>query len=153
MKKNLTHARTCVYNCNYHIIWTVKYRRKVITPDVEIRLREIMLQTAANCGFSIHEMESGGQDHVHLFVSAHPKLSASYIVRALKSATGQLILKEFPAVKANLPDGHLWGASYYVETIGTENEDSILSYIQEQDKEPGYDGRKNKKRKALRTTK
>ena len=23
------HGRTCVYNINYHIVWCVKYRRKV----------------------------------------------------------------------------------------------------------------------------
>ena len=67
MEKKLIHARTCVYNCNYHIIWTVKYRRKVITPDVENRLKEIMYQTAENCNFTIHELEAGGQDHIHLF--------------------------------------------------------------------------------------
>ena len=152
MEKELIHARTCVYNCNYHIIWTVKYRRKVITPDVENRLKEIMYQTAENCSFTIHELEAGGQDHIHLFVSAHPKISVSYIVRALKSATGQLLLKEFPAVKKQLWGGHLWGPSYYVETIGSVNENAILQYIQEQDKEPG-DGRKHKKHKAVRETK
>ena len=30
--KQYIHARTCVYNINYHIVWCVKYRRKVITP-------------------------------------------------------------------------------------------------------------------------
>jgi REP element-mobilizing transposase RayT len=26
-KNGLTHARTCVYNVNYHMVWSVKYRR------------------------------------------------------------------------------------------------------------------------------
>lgn len=34
-KNNLKHARTCVYNINYHIVWSVKYRRKIITPEIE----------------------------------------------------------------------------------------------------------------------
>ena len=27
-------ARTCVYNLNYHIVWCVKYRRKVLTQQI-----------------------------------------------------------------------------------------------------------------------
>ncbi|MCR5112508.1 MAG: transposase, partial [Acholeplasmatales bacterium] len=37
-KINLIHARTCVYNVNYHIVWSVKYRRKVLTSTIEKRL-------------------------------------------------------------------------------------------------------------------
>ncbi len=151
MKKKLTHARTCVYNCNYHIIWTVKYRRKVLTADIEARLKKIVFWTASNCDFVVHEVEVGERDHVHIFASAHPKVSASYIVRSLKSSTGQLLLKEFPSLHDNLWGGHLWSPSYYVETIGSVNEDAIHQYLQEQDKEPGYDGR-CKKYKALRKT-
>jgi len=132
--KKLTHARTCVYNCNYHIIWTVKYRQKVLTRDVESRMKEIILQTAENCGFTVAEIEVGESDHVHLFVSAHPKVSVSYIVRSLKSSTGQLLLKEFPSIRKKLWSGHLWGPSYYVETIGSTNENAVRQYICDQQK-------------------
>ena len=33
-EKNYIHARTCVYNMNYHIVWTTKYRRKVLTSEI-----------------------------------------------------------------------------------------------------------------------
>ena len=28
-KGNLKYERTCMYNINYHIVWSVKYRRKM----------------------------------------------------------------------------------------------------------------------------
>ena len=34
----LKHGRTCVFNINYHIVWSTKYRRKVLTPNIENRL-------------------------------------------------------------------------------------------------------------------
>ncbi|MBS3983942.1 MAG: transposase, partial [Dethiobacter sp.] len=37
-KDNLIRGRTCVYNVNYHIVWSVKYRRKVLTAEVEAYL-------------------------------------------------------------------------------------------------------------------
>ncbi|MEE0295874.1 MAG: IS200/IS605 family transposase, partial [Lachnospiraceae bacterium] len=30
MKENLIHYRTCVCNINYHMVWSVKYRRKIL---------------------------------------------------------------------------------------------------------------------------
>lgn len=41
------HARTCVYNIHYHIVWCVKYRRKVLTPDIEKSLQQILHYVAA----------------------------------------------------------------------------------------------------------
>lgn len=58
-KTNLKHARTCVYNINYHIVWSVKYRRKIITPEVESYMRELISQIAEDKGFEVAEFESG----------------------------------------------------------------------------------------------
>ncbi len=35
LKPNVKRARTCIYNCNYHIVFSTKYRRKVLTVEVE----------------------------------------------------------------------------------------------------------------------
>ncbi|HHY75070.1 MAG TPA: hypothetical protein GX497_18000 [Bacillus bacterium] len=35
MKKQIIQARTCVYNVHYHIVWLVKYRRKVLFKEIE----------------------------------------------------------------------------------------------------------------------
>ena len=42
------HGRTCVYNINYHIVWCVKYRRKVLTPQISDKLYELN-----NLGFEV----------------------------------------------------------------------------------------------------
>ena len=39
----LRHGRTCVFNINYHIVWSTKYRRKVLNTDIEKRLKEILI--------------------------------------------------------------------------------------------------------------
>ena len=125
MMNNLIHARTCVYNVNYHVVWSTKYRRKVLNYEVESRLKEILLQVAKDKDFIIHEMEVGEQDHIHLFVSSHPKLSISYIVKMMKAISGRLLMREFPEIEKYLWKGELWNPSYYVETIGSVSEESI----------------------------
>ena len=132
---NLKHGRTCVYNINYHIVWSTKYRRKVLDSKIEQRLKEILIIVGNKKGFEIAEIEVGQQDHVHVFVSAIPKISISYIAKMLKGISGRLILKEFPEIQEKLWNGELWNPSYYVETIGSISEEAIRKYIQNQEKE------------------
>jgi len=131
----LIHGRTCVFNINYHIVWSTKYRRKVLTPNIENRLKEILINVGKIKGFDIAEIEVGTQDHVHVFVSAIPKISISYIAKMLKGISGRLLLKEFPEISNKLWNGELWNPSYYVETIGSISEEAIRQYIQNQEKE------------------
>ena len=132
---NLRHGRTCVYNVNYHIVWSTKYRRKVLNDKVEKRLKEVLQIVAHKKGFEIAEIEVGQQDHVHVFVSSIPKISISYIAKMLKGISGRLLMKEFPEIHGKLWNGELWNPSYYVETIGSISEEAIRKYIQNQEKE------------------
>ena len=75
----LRHGWTCFFNINYHIVWSTKYRRKVLNTDIERRLKEILIDVGKQKGFEIAEIEVGMKDHVHVFVSAIPKISISYI--------------------------------------------------------------------------
>lgn len=106
-KNNLTHARTCVYNINYHIVWSVKYRRKIITPEVESYMRDLIQEIAHDKGFIVDEFEAGNEDHVHLFVSAPPKLSPSLIVQYLKGITGRKLYDRFPDLRSKLWKGEV----------------------------------------------
>ena len=88
MKNNLVHYRTCVCNINYHVVWSVNYRRKLLTPDIEAFMKELVQQIASGKGLTVHLFECGDGDHVHCFVSAPPKLSVTNIVKYLKGITG-----------------------------------------------------------------
>ena len=84
MKENLIYSRTCVYNINYHVVWSVKYRRKILSAEIEIYLKELVQKIACDKGFTVHLFEVGEGDHIHCFVSAPPKLSVTDIVKYLK---------------------------------------------------------------------
>lgn len=131
-KNNLKRARTCVYNINYHIVWSVKYRRKVLTEKIEKYLKETFREIAKQKGFTVIMSEIGEQDHVHVFVSAHPKIAPSYMVKMLKGISGRKLLLQFSEIKQQLWKGKLWSSSYYIETIGSSSEDVIKKYIAKQ---------------------
>lgn len=132
--KKLTHARTCVYNVNYHIIWSVKYRRPILSEVIEKRLKEIAFEIADDKDFIIHQIEVGEMDHVHVFVSAHPKIAPSYVVKMLKGITGRKLFIEFPEIKEKLWKGRLWNPSFYLETVGSISEEAVKKYIDKQKK-------------------
>ena len=127
-----THARTCVYNINYHIVWCVKYRKKVLDTEIRKRLYELVQTIANEKGFTVVECKVGEGDHVHCFVSAPPKLSVTQIAKYLKGISGNALLKEFPYLRNFLWKGQLWNGSYFCETIGSVSEENVLKYIERQ---------------------
>ena len=130
--KKYTHGRTCVYNLNYHIVWCVKYRRKVLSMNIASRLYDVCRNIALEKGFEIITIKAGEMDHVHCFVSAPPKMSVTQIVKYLKGISGRILLHEFPEIREKLWRGELWNSSYFAESIGSTSEENITRYIERQ---------------------
>ncbi len=130
---NLVHSRTAVYNVNYHIVWSTKYSKPVLVGNTEKALRDVFINIARDKDFIIKSMKIM-PDHVHIFASAHPKLSPSYIFKMLKGISGRKLFIICPNLKKSLYRGHLWNPSTYVETIGHISEDTIKRYIEDQKK-------------------
>lgn len=130
-KDGLKHARTCVYNVNYHIVWSVKYRKAVLKGGIDEALKEMFKQIAVEKDFTIHTMEVM-PDHVHIFASSHPKISPSYIVKMLKGISGRWLMMRFPELKQQLRKGSLWNSSFYIETVGSVSEEAVQMYIERQ---------------------
>lgn len=126
------HYRTCVANVNYHLVFVVKYRRKVLDDDLGTKLKTTLNDIATDKGFTIKAMEIGEQDHIHLFITAHPKYSIGQIVKWLKGISGRVLLHRNKGLAEKLYRGHLWSNTYYVETIGSTSEDNIRRHIENQ---------------------
>ena len=130
--KELKQYRTCVANVNYHIIFCVKYRHKILDGAVADFLKKTIFDIATEKDFTIKSMEIGGCDHIDLFISAHPKHSIGQIVKWIKGISGIKLFKKFPDLRHSLWRGQLWSNTYYVETIGSTSEENIKRYIENQ---------------------
>lgn len=127
--KELKHNIGSVVNINYHIIWCPKYRRKILVNGVDDRLKEVLTDIAEEMGCSIQTMEVM-PDHIHIFLKGVPTLPIHLIVRSLKGKSSKILRQEFPHLKKRLPC--LWTRSYYCETVGCINEETIKKYIENQ---------------------
>ena len=107
MKTNIVRYRTCVCNINYHVVWCVKYRRKIITHQKEQFLKDLVQEIARDKGFTVHLFEAGEMDHIHCFVSAPPKMAITDIVKYLKGITGRKLFEVYPDLRQKLWKGQL----------------------------------------------
>lgn len=128
----VTYGRGYVYSIEYHIVWCVKYRRKVINKCVEQSLIHILNNIADDNGFQILESNTD-QDHVHLLVSCSPQHYIPNIIKVLKGVSAKLLMKEYgDNLRNQLWDGHLWNPSYFIATVSENTESQIREYIQKQ---------------------
>ena len=119
-----------VYNCKYHVVWVTKYRRPVLTQQIENRLKEILGNIATEIQVDILEMEVGDLNHVHLLISLDPQFGVHRVVRRFKGVSSRYLRKEFPQLKSRLPT--LWTNSYFVSTVGGAPLAKIKEYIANQ---------------------
>lgn len=125
-------GRGYVYSIQYHIIWCVKYRHKVLEGQVENCLIEILQQIARDNEFQILEVKTE-KDHIHLLINCSPQHYLPNKMKALKGVSAILLRKEFSnPLKKKLWGGHLWNQSYFVATVSENTEEQIRKYIQNQ---------------------
>ena len=130
-KNRYSTSKTCVYNIGYHLIWCTKYRRKVLSPKIEERLKELLREKANELDIEIVEMETM-PDHVHLFVKSKPAYAPHFIVQQFKGYTSRMLRSEFAELKSRLPP--LWTRSYFCESVGHISVDTVIRYIENQKK-------------------
>jgi hypothetical protein len=75
------------------------------------------------------------EDHVHVFVGAHPKIAPARLVQILKSKSAQALFTEFPEVKQFLWGGAMWSVGYYVRTVSDGPLEGVIkAYVEDQGK-------------------
>ncbi len=127
---NVNKTRYSIYNLNYHIVWIPKYRRKLFTGQMELRLGEIIRESCIRNNISVLALEIM-PDHIHLFVSAPPRWSPSEIVNIIKGYSSRKMRQEFLQLKKMIKD-ELWTRTYFVGSAGTVTSETIRKYIAEQ---------------------
>lgn len=125
-------GRGYVYSIQYHIVWCVKYRHKILTIDIERKLKDILYKIAEDNNFQIEEI-NGDLDHIHLLIQCSPQHYIPNIIKALKGVSARLLMKEYgTTLKKKLWGGHLWNPSYFIATVSENTEEQIRNYIKNQ---------------------
>ena len=127
---SLSHTK---WECQYHIVFIPKYRRKVLYGQLRTDVRDIIKKL---CEYKKVEIVEGAvcSDHVHLCLSIPPKMSVSEFMGYLKGKSALMIYDRHPEM-GNKFERDFWARGYYVTTVGNVNEETIRNYIKNQQEE------------------
>jgi len=125
------HGRGYVYSLQYHLVWCIKYRRKILVNKIEKSLKEILIELCKDHEITIEEMETD-KDHIHMLISLKPQHYIPTVVKTLKGQSARRLFKLHPEIKRFLWGGHLWNPSYFIATVSENTEEQVRRYIQNQ---------------------
>ncbi len=118
----------------YHLVFPVKYRRKVIDGIISEYIKEVCIEIGER--YEIQFVEIGtDEDHVHFLVQSVPTISIFKIVQTIKSITAREVFKNYPEVRKELWGGNFWTSGFYANTVGQYgNKEVIKKYVENQGK-------------------
>ena len=125
------HSAHAVFDLKYHVVWTTKYRYKILRGDVAERARDLIRQIGAAREVTIIR-GAVSPDHVHMLWAAPPQLAPSKLVQFLKGRSSRMLQEEFPALRKRYWGQHLWARGYFCASVGAVDEKVIMAYIENQ---------------------
>ena len=127
--KKLSHT---LWHCQYHIVWTPKYRLRILEGDVADEVSNCIRTFSGQKQCEVKELNVQ-KDHVHLIVMIPPKLSVSDYMGIVKGRTAIRVFNKFRTLKKKSYWGNkFWSRGYCVDTIGLD-EEKIRRYVQYQE--------------------
>jgi len=134
---NKTHKRTirtlshCFYDLKFHLVWTSKYRGKVLNTDkIKDELRRIFESVCKWKYWEIIELNIQ-DDHIHLCLLTTPRDSISYAMQIIKGKSSAWMKKKIKRTHGLYEKESLWARGYFVSTIGLD-ENLIKRYVKHQ---------------------
>jgi len=112
-----------------HIVWSTKYRYKVLRGDVQSRCRELLIQI---CDAESVEILKGvvSSDHIHMHIEYSPKQSISFIVKQMKERTSRKLQQEFPSLGKTYWGKYFWATGYGAWSTGNITDEMVNEYLE-----------------------
>ena len=120
-----------VFSMYYHLVFVVKYRRKVFDNEMSDYAKDMFVKLGQKYNISLVEWNHD-VDHIHILFKAHPNTELSKFINAYKSASSRMIKKEFPQVRKKLWKEMFWSRSFCLLTTGGSPIDVVKKYIEDQ---------------------
>jgi len=110
----------------YHIVFSTKKRRPVLTDEIRDRLFPYIGGVARNSGGSTI-LANGAEDHIHILAKIRPDVAVSQFVSKLKANSSRWLAQTFPAI-----NWLGWQAGYGCFSVSESQAEEIMKYIRKQ---------------------
>jgi len=124
----------CKYNINYHFVWIPKTRMRILVEPFKSELENLIDYLCTKKHWHSLALEIM-PDHVHFFVSAHPKWAPMKIIQQIKQYTSKKLREKFSTIRQTRSSNDFWATGYYCGTAGHVSAEQVARYITEQTKQ------------------
>jgi putative transposase len=131
MGQDYRRKNTSVSLVNYHFVWIVRRRRRVLTGSIKQRLDVLIYDVTRELDCDVLNLAIE-PEHVHLFLNCPPNIAPSDLMHRIKGRTARMLRKEFPELM-KLPS--MWTRAYFISTAGNVSSSTIQRYIDAQGKD------------------
>jgi putative transposase len=112
-------------NLNYHIVFSTKERRQLVTAPIEDELYKYIGGIVRN--LEGHLLEANGMpDHIHLLIKLKPKIALSDVIRGIKANSSGWLTKKSKLYKFGWQDG------FAAFTVSESQMAPVATYIRNQ---------------------
>ena len=127
-----------VYDNKFHLVWTTKYRYRVLIGNLAKRARDLIREICTELEVEIVKGHIA-PEHVHMLVNVPPHVSVSKLMQHIKGKSSRKLQMEFKELKQKYWGQHLWARGYFCATTGVVTEEDIKRYIEEHNDEEDED--------------
>jgi putative transposase len=121
--------RNVLFSCKYHVVFCPKYRKPVLNPPIDAKLKKLIQQVCDETQSALIEMEVM-PDHVHLLIGCDPQYGIHRLVKGIKRRSSRVLRQQFRVLRTRIPT--LWTNSYFVSSVGGAPLALIKQYIENQ---------------------
>lgn len=129
-------GRDCIFKNDIHLVFVTKSLGEIFSNEMLRRVEDIMNETCSQMDCDLLSF-SGGDNHIHMTVSAHPKIAVSNLVSKLKAKSSYFLRREYPSeLESHLWGRHFWSPSYCLLSCQPDSLGMVEKYIERQSLRP-----------------
>jgi len=117
-----------VSNLTVHIVWSTKYRYKVLKGDIQKKCRDLLIQVCDAEGVKILKGVVS-KDHVHMHFEYRPSQDISSLVKKLKGRSSRRLQQEFPSLHKRYWGRHFWAIGFGCWSTGNITDKMVNEYL------------------------
>lgn len=118
-----------------HLIFVCKYRRKLLIGNMEIQIKQLLMDVAEENDIEVVKMETD-KDHVHMLINYSPTQSILQVVRLLKQVSTYRIWRQGHnakyLAKCFWEEQTFWSDGYFASSVGNISKAMVEQYIESQ---------------------
>ena len=124
--------RHACFLLQYHLVLITKYRKPILTNEVDLFIKNYANQYFSNNDCNILEIESN-EDHLHILFEAPVTIQLTNFINGFKTVSSRMVRKRFSETLSKYYwKPYFWSRSYFIATVSENTTSVVKEYIKSQ---------------------